>query len=150
MDVLRSHSTSCLFSALAMVLLLGCATRSKNISASYVSPVEYSHLDCDQIRMELVRVNRRLSDMVTKQDKEATKDAVALGVGLVVFWPALFFMMSSGEKEEIARLKGTYEALETLAIEKRCGFADELLEAQRQRAELETSQDAKERRAGRK
>ncbi len=117
-------------------LMPGCATRSKNISASYVSPIEYSHLDCDQIRRELVRVNRRLTDISGKQNKEATKDAVALGVGLVVFWPALFFMMSSGEKEEIARLKGKYEALETIAIEKRCGFSDELIEAQQQRSEM--------------
>ena len=123
--------------ASSALLLVGCASSPNKIRSTYVSPVEYSHLECEQIRRELVRVNRRLGEVSGMQKKEATKDAVALGVGLVVFWPALFFMLGDDQKEEIGRLKGQYEALETVAIEKNCGYADELLEAKAERERLE-------------
>lgn len=40
-----------------------------------------------------------------------------MGVGLVLFWPALFFLAGDDQKEELARLKGEYEALEKASIQ---------------------------------
>jgi hypothetical protein len=55
-------------------------------------------------------------------DENATGDAVARGVGLVLFWPALLFMEGDGpEAQEYAHLKGEYEALQQTAIQKKCG-----------------------------
>jgi hypothetical protein len=51
------------------------------------------------------------------------------GVGLVVFWPALFFLAGDDQKEALARLKGEYEALQAAAIRKDCGFAEALQSA---------------------
>ena len=62
-------------------------------------------------------------------------DAVALGVGLVIFWPALFFMIGGDKSQELGRLKGEYDALEQAAILKKCDVATELAEARRQRDE---------------
>jgi hypothetical protein len=47
-----------------------------------------------------------------------------MGVGLVVFWPALF-LMAQGEdqKNEIASLKGQYETIRDVAVKKNCSFA---------------------------
>lgn len=124
-------------------MVTGCATSPGKIKSTYVSPIEYSHLDCDQLQRELVRVNRRLSEVAGSQKKESTKDAVALGVGLVVFWPALFFMLGDDQKEEISRLKGQYEALETAAIEKKCGYVEELEKAKAERDKMEKEYEAK-------
>ena len=129
--------------SMCSLLFVGCATSPSRISSSYVSPIEYSHLECEQIRRELVRVNRRLMEVTGAQKSAATKDAVAMGVGLVVFWPALFFIGGGGKKEELARLKGQYEALETVAIEKNCGYADELNAAKAERERLEAEEAAK-------
>ena len=58
--------------------------------------------------------------------KEAKKDAWALGIGLVIFWPALFFMIGDDKKEELGRLKGQHEALEGAAIRNDCSVTSEL------------------------
>lgn len=44
-----------------------------------------------------------------------------MGVGLVVFWPALFFLGGTIRQEaEYARLKGEYDAVQQAAIEQKC------------------------------
>ena len=130
-------ATLCLVSF--MPIITGCSKTAKNISPTYVSPLQYQHYSCDQIRQELLRVNRRVLEVSGQQDNAAGKDAVALGVGLVVFWPALFFMIGGDKKEELARLKGEYEAIESAAIEKECNVAAEIQEARKQKREYEAS-----------
>lgn len=117
--------------------IAGCSSSPEKISAAYVSPLQYGHYDCDQIRMELMRVNRKVVEVSGAQKKEADNDAVAMGVGLVLFWPALFFLAGDDRSDELARLKGEYEALETTAIEKKCDIVDELIEARKQREAAE-------------
>ncbi|WP_200241917.1 hypothetical protein [Lamprobacter modestohalophilus] len=56
-----------------------------------------------------------------------------MGVGLVLFWPALFFLAGGDKKDELARLKGEYDALEQAAIQKDCMIASELRDARQQR-----------------
>jgi hypothetical protein len=42
-------------------------------------------------------------------------------VGVIVFWPALFFIEGDGQNAaELARLKGEYETLEKIATKKDC------------------------------
>jgi len=120
-STLRSTSA-----VLALMILAGCATPPDKVSASYVSPVQYSDYSCNQIKGELRRVRRQLVQVTGAQQKEADKDAVAMGVGLVIFWPALFFLAGDDQKEELARLKGEYEALQQAAIQRECTLAPEL------------------------
>ncbi len=114
---------------------IGCATAPDKISATYVSPLQYQSYSCDQVGQEILRVNRKVMEVSGQQQKEASKDAIAMGVGLVVFWPALFFLMGDDKKDELARLKGEFDALEQSAIQKECSVAAELEEARRQREE---------------
>ncbi len=59
--------------------------------------------------------------MVNKaQDDIAGNDSVAMGVGLVLFWPALFLIDSDDKKEEVSRLKGEVKAIDQSAIQKNC------------------------------
>jgi hypothetical protein len=55
------------------------------------------------------------------QDQNATNDAVATGVALVVFWPASFLVHGNGANaQEVAQLKGDMDALEQANIRKQC------------------------------
>lgn len=108
----------------AALAVSACASNPDKISAAYVSPLQYQNYDCDQVRSELIRISSRVSEVTGQQRSEATKDAWAMGVGLVIFWPALFFLAGgSDKKDELARLKGEYDALQISATEKRCQFA---------------------------
>lgn len=128
--------------SILIVGLAACSSTPDKVSAQYVSPLYYQAYDCDQIGMELRRVNRRLIEVTGAQQKEADKDAVAMGVGLVLFWPALFFLAGDDHAAELGRLKGEYEALESSAIQKRCDIAQELQAAREERQRRE--EEAKE------
>jgi len=42
---------------------------------------------------------------------------------VVIFWPAAFFVKGDGQNAaELARLKGEFEALEKVSIEKNCNL----------------------------
>jgi hypothetical protein len=57
------------------------------------------------------------------QDEKATRDAVAMGVALVVFWPALFAIGGNDQQTaELSRLRGELEAIEQTSIRKKCGI----------------------------
>ena len=48
---------------------------------------------------------------------------MATTVGVVLFWPALFFIAGDGPKAaELGRLKGEMDAIESAAIQKKCGI----------------------------
>ncbi len=118
--------------ALTVVLCFSsaCASSSKNISAAYVSPIQYDSYSCDQLRLEYVRINSKLLEVSGRQDSAATRDAIGMGVGLILFWPALFLLAGhKGNPEELARLKGECEAIEVCAIQKNCLLAQEIKEA---------------------
>ena len=87
-------------SALAM-LLSGCATTSTDISAVYVSPLQYANFDCDQLAMEGQRIQVRASQMGARIDQSASNGNMATAVAVVIFWPAAFFT-GSGNKEQQA------------------------------------------------
>lgn len=104
-------------------LMTACAASPNSISAAYVSPLQYQHYTCDQIRTELARIGVRVSEVTGQQQRQANNDALAMGVGLVLFWPALFFLAGGSDKrEELSRLKGEYDALIIAGNEKDCGI----------------------------
>lgn len=110
----------------AASVLTGCASAPDKISAQYVSPMQYASYDCDTVREEMVRVSNHVQQVAGVQRKKAKNDQIAMGVGLVLFWPALFFLAGGDKKEELSRLKGEYDALNQVAIKKKCAVADEI------------------------
>ncbi len=112
--------------ALCASLASACATAPDKISASYTSPLQYSGYDCDQIRSEMMRVSAKVREVAGVQHRQAKNDKWAMGVGLVLFWPALFFLVGSDKKEELAHLKGDYDALQEVAIQKKCPVVQEI------------------------
>lgn len=108
----------------ATIVLSACASGSKDIATSYASPIAYQGYSCAQVVAENDRIGRRVSELGGRIDSRAEGDAVAMGVGLVLFWPALFFLKGDGpEATEYARLKGEHEALQKASVEKGCGLS---------------------------
>jgi hypothetical protein len=108
--------------ALSSLALAGCASRSDDIAAAYVSPASYASWKCDQIRDEASRLSVRAAQVSGAQNQKASNDAVATGVGVVLFWPALLFIKGdSTTAAELSRLKGEMDTIEQVSIQKRCG-----------------------------
>ena len=98
----------------------GCATSSSGVTAAYVSPLKYSSYSCQDIEYEMRAIETRVNNLTGQQDKKARNDRVATGVGVVLFWPALFFLATDDQKQELANAKGEFEALEEAARRKNC------------------------------
>lgn len=102
-------------------ILVSCASPPGSISPTYVSPEIYRSYSCNEIITERQRIVAKVNELTGHQSNKATGDAVAMAVGLIVFWPALFLIAAGKDKEaELASYKGTYEALEQAGIKKRC------------------------------
>ena len=102
-------------------IVTGCATSPNEMTASYVSPLLYQNYDCQQLVMESDRVSRRVQSMHAKLDEKASGDTTKMTVGLILFWPTLFFL--DGDEDgaiEYKRLKGESEGIHQAAIAKKC------------------------------
>jgi hypothetical protein len=121
------HTTTTRLGAglLATVLSVsGCATASRDIASTSVSPLQYQSLDCEQLAAESSRINGRAAQLAGRLDEAASNDKALTGVGIVLFWPALFFLGGTKQQEaEYARLKGESEAIQQMAIQRRCAIA---------------------------
>jgi hypothetical protein len=101
--------------------LSGCATSSKDVATSYVSPMQFQSYDCQQLASEAQRIQSRVNQLSGRLDEAANNDKVLMGVGLLLFWPALFAVGGTKQQEaEFARLKGEYEAIQQSAVARRC------------------------------
>lgn len=109
--------------SIAMFMLASCASHSNDIAPAYVSPLQYKDYSCDQLAEEMERVSRRTSELAGNIDKKADGDSMQMGVGLILFWPTLFFLDGDGpEAQEYARLKGEFDTLERVAVQKQCNI----------------------------
>jgi hypothetical protein len=103
--------------------LAACATSPKDIAPTYVSPVLYQNLSCEQLAAEAARVSQEAATATGQQSQQQGRDAVATTVGVVLFWPALFFIGGDkGNAAQLANLKGQMNAIEQANIAKGCGI----------------------------
>jgi len=104
--------------------LAGCATQPEELSATYVSPVKYQKYDCQQLEMEMGHISERTDSLYHQLKKKADDDAAQMGIGLLIFWPALFFLEGGDgpEATEYANMRGEFEALRSTSVEKKCTF----------------------------
>lgn len=109
--------------AACVVSLGACASHTHEIAPAYVSPTEYEDFSCKKIKAEMARVTRRAQAVAADVNKNADGDSTAMGVGLILFWPALFFIDGdSPQAQEYAQLKGRFAALEDVNVEKDCNI----------------------------
>ena len=102
--------------ALLIFVLISCTPGAKSVSPVYVSPLEYSAYDCDQISAEIRRVSRRSSELAGQVDQIVGKENNAK------LWGLPSGNESIAKKQEYARLLGQFEALEQSSIEKKCNI----------------------------
>jgi hypothetical protein len=92
-------------SIIVAMITSGCATSSKNISASYVSPLQFQAYDCDQLSSEAQRIQTRANQLSGRLDTAATNDKWIMAAGLLLAWPALLALGGTKEQEaEYARV----------------------------------------------
>lgn len=116
-------------SSFIFIVISGCASQAKDIPSTYVSPLVYNNYDCEQIGSEMARLTRKVSEAAGAVEERASDDSGTMAIGLILFWPSLFFLDGDGvEAQEYGRLKGEYDALEVASIEKKCGNEFKTLE----------------------
>lgn len=107
---------------LAAIALCACATNPNKISAAYVSPGKYRGWNCGQIDAERAHIEERTTVVYNQLKKESKGDAWQMGIGVVLFWPALLALEGGDgpEATEYSQLKGEYEALRKTSVSKEC------------------------------
>lgn len=107
---------------LALSTVAGCATQPEKIATRSVSPILYKDLTCDQIALELHRVQSREGELHTSLKKTADTDEAQMAIGLILLWPVLFGLEGGdgAEASEYGRIKGEREALNYVALQKKC------------------------------
>jgi hypothetical protein len=117
---------------LLVALLAGCASRAVDVPPQAANPAEFSVWDCGRIDDELDAVQQRAAEVAYTVDERAGNNILALGIGIGIFWPAILAMRPDGlEADELARLKGRYEALRSASSAKACPPAGPNLPAER-------------------
>ncbi len=108
--------------ALAAVLALSaCAQSPDAVAPAPVSPAAFSTMSCRQLQAEAVRLNDDVARLTGQQRQKATTDAVAMGVGMLLFWPALFALgVGSDVAPQLAQAKGQAEAIQAAARRQGC------------------------------
>lgn len=101
----------------------GCASSPGSIEARYVSPTTYATWSCSQLFDEKVRLSKEVERVSGLQRENANADAAMMTVGIVLFWPVLFGLAATKDrKEELGRLKGEYEAVDSNITSKQCSI----------------------------
>lgn len=124
--------------------------KSRRYRRAYVSPIKYQNYDCDQLAVEMDYVGQRTTKLYQRLKDEREADNWQMGVGLVLFWPALFWLEGGDgpEAAEYAQLKGEYEALRDMSVSKKCGIQakspQEIIEEEQEKEKNEAIEKADE------
>lgn len=125
-----------------VLAMAGCASQPKDIPVQSVSTIQYEEYTCSQIGTEAERVSKHAENLYISLKQRADNDAGQMAIGMLIFWPTLF-MLEGGdgpEAQEYARLRGEYQAIETVATKKSCGQIAKM----KTPAEFEAERKAKE------
>ena len=126
---LRRHAVQ---AAVLLCVASGCATRSGDVLPQKTDPAEFASWSCERIDEESDRVQLRAADVAYAVDARVGNNMIALGLGVMVFWPALLAMRPDGmEAQELAALKGRFEALRSAAQQRGCASPPDTMHAQR-------------------
>ncbi|MGE0203653.1 MAG: hypothetical protein AB7E70_09155 [Hyphomicrobiaceae bacterium] len=103
------------------ISLGACASSAEKVTPTYVSPLSYQSYSCDQLGQEAQRISSRVAQLSGVQDKKATDDALVTTAAVIIFWPAAFLVGGNDHTTaELARLKGEFETIERVSIQKNC------------------------------
>lgn len=111
-------------STLLIILLVSvsCAPHSYEIRSADVPLDQYKELSCTEVYAEMNSRLRKLEELGRSIDETAETDETQTAVGLILVWPALFWLEGSDtpEAQEYAQIRGEMLSLEHAAILKDC------------------------------
>ena len=106
---------------LAGLMSSGCATRPEDVAAAYVSPPNYSQLNCKQIANAAALVSEKAFNLRgERDDSKHTWEIVPPSGAPVVLWPTAFIANDPAGMAEYTRLKGEFDALLQVSVRKGC------------------------------
>lgn len=101
----------------------GCAKSSTEVTGSYVSPMQYQNFSCQQLGEEAQRISERVAVTSGVQDKKRSNDQLATTAAIIIFWPAAFLVGGDDQNTaELGRLKGEFDTIEKVSIQKNCNL----------------------------
>ncbi|WP_425052913.1 hypothetical protein [Psychromarinibacter sp. S121] len=108
--------------ALTVVSMLGaCAQQPNQVQAIPVSTMNYSGMTCHQLAAERADIISRVNTLSAAQKQKADQDAVAMGIGMILFWPALFALTAGTDQgPALGQAKGEFDAIEKKLRERGC------------------------------
>ena len=78
-------------------------------------------MNCDRLQAELGRIQYEVRRKTGQKQSGDNKDTALFVAGMVIFWPALFFMdLKNADKVELEALQNRYNYLTNLYNSKNC------------------------------
>ncbi len=112
-----------IFAMSAASFLGACAKSASDVTGSYISPLQYQNYTCLQLGEEAQRISARVAQTSGAQDQKRSNDQVATAAAIIIFWPAAFLVGGDDQNTaELARLKGEFEAIEKVSVQKSCNL----------------------------
>lgn len=107
--------------AMIAATVSGCAPKASDVAPTYVPASKYYNQSCSQLVSQRNDMVGQLNVLTLQQSKKSGNDAAAVGVGAILFWPALFFIGSGNDNSaQISVLKGEYDAITSAGGLKNC------------------------------
>lgn len=99
-----------LISGILLMSMTGCGGRSAN--PVQVSQINDYDISCNQIKTELSQIQYRIRQKTGQKNAGDGKDTALFVTGMILFWPALFFMdLSNADKVELDAMQARYNHL---------------------------------------
>lgn len=106
---------------LIMVVLFSQGCGGRNAYPVQVTQPHDHNLSCNQLESELSRIVHEVNIKTGNKSSGDTKDVALAITGLVLFWPALFFMdLKNADKIELQALQSRHSYLLNIYRNKNC------------------------------
>ena len=97
------------------------------VEPTYVPPVKYEKYTCKRISEEIEKINQRALPLAKKLKDADINERSMVSIGpIFALGAAISSSASEDEKVELSKLNGEYNALKTVAKQKKCKFASTL------------------------
>ena len=98
---------------------------ANKVKPTYVSPVKYKKYSCKQLSKEIEKISQRAAIVSGQLENINTQNAAKIFMSPLIFLPLAAFSTEE-QKIELGKLSGEYNALKTVAKQKKCKFASSL------------------------
>ncbi|BBB23457.1 lipoprotein [Isorropodon fossajaponicum endosymbiont JTNG4] len=106
---------------LSALTLTGCNTSSSHVMADNMDGYEFSNMNCEEIRAELLHLQYTANNAAEIVDDIASSQDSKNVAAFLLFWPALFLIEDNSlEARKYAQIKGKYEAAKRIYRRKGC------------------------------